>query len=180
MPSEPNFRHPGLDDIVSSATSRTGAPSVQHTGSSPTTEVAFQPVPTVDTATITPPKKARNTPKRTRQIMTRLNQKEHALFLRRLERSGLPQGEYLRQMALTGQVTVVDRNELLIAVLDMLADIRTDLGKQNGMLKMILRPNEGQRQLAPAEWETLIKFLRQNEASARMISDIKEILHGNR
>lgn len=111
--------------------------------------------------------------------MTRFNQKEYALFLKRLERSGLPQGEYLRRMALTGQINVVDQSELLIAVLDMLADIRTKLGKQNGMIKMIIRPNEGQRQLSPTEWATLISVLRNNESSARTIDDIKEMLNGN-
>jgi len=134
------------------------------------------------TASVNPshPKKSRMTPKRTHQVMTRFNQKEYTLFLKRLERSGQPQGEYLRTMALTGQINVVDQSELLIAVLDMLADIQTDLGKQNGMLKMIIRPNEGQRQLAPTEWEILINFLRQNEESVRRITDIKEIINGNR
>jgi len=164
---KPHFND--INDLITAASKRSQQP--HHPRSKPPT-----PLPPDDSAL---PRKSRTTPKRTRQVVTRFNQKEYTLFLKRLERSHLPQGEYLRQMALAGQVTVVDHSELLIAVLDTLSDIQTTLGKQNGMLKMIIRPNEGQRQLAPDEWATLIDFLRKNEAATRAIGNVREVLNGH-
>jgi len=120
----------------------------------------------------------RNTPKRTRQIMTRLDDREYALFCSRLARTNLPQGEYVRQMILKGEITVIDQSELLTVAIDLLSDIRAILGKQNGMIKMIVRPNEGQRQLAPREWEYLIHTLRDIERTLQMITDIKRLVKG--
>lgn len=162
-----------LSEQMSSADLRKGSSSI------PITTANRQSIPAPESSPPPSPRKTRNTPKRTHQVMTRFSQKEYNLFLRRLDRSGLPQGEYLRQMALTGQVKVVDQSELLIAVLDTLSDIRADLRRQNGMLKMIIRPNEGQRQLAPDEWHTLIHFLHQNEVAIHTINEVKEYLNGN-
>lgn len=165
-------RAPALDQQINSASSRASAlPST------------IPNHPSQDLSSLPPPAntfpRKRNTPKRNRQIMTRMTDREYAQFSRRLERSGLPQGEFLRRIALTGEVTVVDQSELLAAVMDMLSDIRTNLGKQNGLLKMVIRPNEGQRQLAPEEWNSLIQTLRDIEQSMQTITALKDILEGS-
>ena len=188
-------RKPSLNQQMSSANSRTSIPSpyvppapfepvqpgsVPPSYASPTPSVSSQPVLDSSPSVEPPPapKKTRNTPKRNRQVMTRMTEREYTQFCRRLERSGLPQGEYLRRIALTGEITVIDQSELLTATMDMLSDIRTTLGKQSGLLKMVIRPNDGQRQLVSDEWSILIKTLRDIEKSMQAITDLKELVGG--
>lgn len=117
---------------------------------------------------------------RTNQIMTRLTDAELTQFQRRVKKSGLAQGEYLRSVALTGKVVIEERSMADVALLDELALIRAELGRQGGLLKMIIKPNEGQRQLAPAEWAELIEAVRDMEKMKKRLSDLEvKVTHGN-
>lgn len=117
---------------------------------------------------------------RTNQIMTRLTDAELTQFQRRVKKSGLAQGEYLRSVALTGKVVIEERSVADVALLDELALIRAELGRQGGLLKMIIKPNEGQRELAPAEWAELIEAVRDMEKMKKRLSDLEvKVTHGN-
>lgn len=117
---------------------------------------------------------------RTNQIMTRLTDAELTQFQRRVKKSGLAQGEYLRSVALTGKVVIEERSMADVALLDELALIRAELGRQGGLLKMIIKPNEGQRELAPAEWAELIEAVRDMEKMKKRLSDLEvKVTHGN-
>lgn len=109
---------------------------------------------------------------RTNQIKTRLTDGELRQFQSRVKKSGLPQGEFLRSAALTGQIVIQENNPADIALLDELALIRAELGRQGGMLKMIIKPNEGQRELAPDEWAALIQAVRDMERMKNRLSDM--------
>lgn len=117
---------------------------------------------------------------RTNQIMTRLTDSELTQFQRRVKKSGLAQGEYLRSVALTGKVVIEERSMADVALLDELAMIRAELGRQGGLLKMVIKPNEGQRQLAPEEWAALIEAVRDMEKMKKRLSNLEvKVTHGN-
>lgn len=117
---------------------------------------------------------------RTNQIMTRLTDAELKTFQSRVKKSGLAQGEYLRSIALTGQVVINERSEIDVAILDELAKIRAELGRQGGLLKMVIKPNEGQRELAPEEWAALIGAVREMEKARDLVSRLEvKVTNGN-
>lgn len=118
------------------------------------------------------PKKRRSMG-RTHQIHTRLSDKELAQFTRRVEKSGLPQGEYIRRAVLNNEVVIDEHSAVDIAILDALSVIQAEIGRQGGMLKMLIKPNEGQRELAPEEWRTLIAAIKDLESAKNMVADIK-------
>lgn len=126
-------------------------------------------------------RKKRKSLGRTNQIKTRLTDAEMVQFQRRLKKSGLAQGDFLRSAALTGQIVIEDHSVADVAMLDELAMIRAELGRQGGLLKMIIKPNEGQRELAPEEWAELIGAVRDMEKIKKRLSDLEvKVQHGNR
>lgn len=126
------------------------------------------------------PRKKRKTLGRTHQVKIRLTDAEMVQFQRRVKKSGLAQGDYLRSAALTGQIVVQERSPADIALLDELAAIRAELGRQGGLLKMVIKPNEGQRELAPDEWAALIQAVRDMEKMKSCLSDLEvKMANGN-
>lgn len=117
---------------------------------------------------------------RVNQIKTRLTDSELIQFQRRVKKSGLSQGDYLRSVALTGKIVIEERSMTDLALLDELVLIRAELGRQGGLLKMIVKPNEGQRELAPAEWDQLMEAIRGFEKMKKRISDLEVNVYGNR
>ena len=125
-------------------------------------------------------KRKRKSAGRTNQVMTRLTDTELATLQRRVEKSGLAQGEYLRQAALCGQIVIVEQSVADVGLLDDLGLIRAELGRQGGLLKMIIKPNEGQRELNPAEWTELISWIRCQEKTKQQLSDLeRKVLRGD-
>ena len=118
------------------------------------------------------PRKKRKSLGRTQQVKTRLTEAELQQFHRRVKKSGLSQGEFIRSAILTSQIVINERSEIDVAILDELAKIRADLGRQGGLLKMIIKPNEGQRELAPDEWAALIQTIRDMEKMKSRLSDL--------
>lgn len=117
---------------------------------------------------------------RNNQIKARLTDTELVQFRRRVEKSGLPQGDYIREAILNGKIVIEERIFADVAILDELALIRAELGRQGGLLKMIIRPNEGQRELFPGEWDELISAVRGLEAAKTNLSRLEAaILHGD-
>ena len=118
-------------------------------------------------------KRKRKSLGRTNQIMTRLTDAELTQFHKRVKKSGLSQGDYLRSAALTGQIVIEERSMTDVALLDELALIRAELGRQGGMLKMTIKPNEGQKQLVPDEWAALIKAINNIDAMKKKLSQLE-------
>lgn len=126
------------------------------------------------------PKKQRKTLGRTNQIKTRLTDSELEKFQRRVKKSKLTQGDYIRTAVLNNKIIVNERSELDVAILDELAAIRAELGRQGGMLKMIIKPNEGQREIAPAEWEELIAAIHYIEETKKRFQELEVKFDGYR
>lgn len=126
-------------------------------------------------------RKKRKSLGRKNQVMIRLTDAELVQFQRRVKKSGLSQGDFLRSAALNGQIVIEDHSVADVAMLDELAMIRAELGRQGGLLKMVIKPNEGQRELAPAEWAELIGAVRELEKMKKRLSDLEvKVQHGNR
>jgi len=124
-------------------------------------------------------RKRRKSLGRTHQIMTRLTDSELVQFRRRVKTSGVPQGDFLRSMALTGQIVVEEHGTIDVAVLDELAMIRAELGRQGGLLKMLIKPNEARRELDPEEWADLIRTIRDMDTLRRKMSDLEVTIYGH-
>lgn len=121
-------------------------------------------------------KQKRKSQGRFNAVMTRFTDAELARFRQRVQRSGLTQSEFLRRAALTGKIVIEERDPISIAILDDLELIRAELGRQGGMLKMVIKPNEGQRQLVPEEWDELIRTVRYLENTKKRLGQLEEKL----
>ena len=117
---------------------------------------------------------------RTNQVKMRLTDAELVRLQRRVDKAGTTQGEFLRRAALEGQI-VIRENNVADVVIDELELLRGELGRQGGLLKMVIKPNEGQRELNPGEWNELISAVREMETLKRQIASLEvKLTHGNR
>ena len=126
------------------------------------------------------PKKKRKSLGRSNQVKIRLTDSELMQFQSRVKKSGLSQGDFLRSAALNGQIVVEEHDVVDVMLLDELAMIRAELGRQGGLLKMITKPNRGQRELAPEEWEDLMNAIRGLDNMKERISKVEAMVNGNR
>ncbi len=105
-----------------------------------------------------------------------LSKEEFEHYRRRVARSGLSQSEFLRRAALTGRIQIEERSLSNMAILDELELLRAEIGRQGGLLKMVIKPNEGQRELAPDEWKELVQTIRDIEQLTKKLGKLGERL----
>ena len=125
------------------------------------------------------PRKKRSSLGRTNRVQIRLTDGELVEFQRRVKKSGLAQGEFLRSAALNGKIVIEERNAIDIAILDELALLRAELGRQGGLLKMITKPSAGIRSLRPDEWEELMNAIRELDSMKEKVSKLEVKFSGN-
>ena len=159
---------PNLDALVSNAAQRRLQPSLT------LEEIVSAPLTIAEHIT-SPAKPPQSSRARKNLIKTRLSDSEYRAFTARVKRSKLSASEFLRRAALTGRIVIPLHTELDVAMLDELALLKADVGRIGGLLKMTIRPNEGQRTLRPAEWEELLHAARQVERMAKRLAalDVK-------
>lgn len=129
-----------------------------------------------------PPEKVRCGPqgrKRNIEVHFWVSDAELKRFRLRVQRAGLNQSEFLRRAALKGRIIVENENPVTTAVLDDLEQIRAELGRQGGMLKMVIKPNQGQRELHPEEWAELVKAIRYLEHTKDRLGKLEETINGD-
>lgn len=165
---ENELHRPGLDALVSDAGRRR-----EQSLPPPSREEIVLPMEYTEIAApaVSPPAKPRSVRKRI--VKTKMSDSEYRTFLARVKRSELSASEFLRRAALTGRIVISMRTELDIALLDELALLKADVGRVGGLLKMTIRPNEGQRPLHPAEWEELLHAARQAERMAKRLAELE-------
>lgn len=100
-------------------------------------------------------------------------------FQVRVSRSGLNQSEFIRRAVLTGRIVIEDRNPVSATVMDDLERIRAELGRQGGMLKMVVKPNQGQRELHPEEWSELVQAIRYLEHTKERLKQLEDKINGD-
>ena len=157
---------PSLDALVSNAAQRRLQPSLM------LEEIVSAPLTIAEHIT-SPAKPPQSSRARKNLIKTRLSDSEYRAFTARVKRSKLSASEFLRRAALTGRIVLPLHTELDVALLDELALLKADVGRIGGLLKMTIRPNEGQRTLHPAEWEELLHAARQVERMAKRLAALE-------
>lgn len=157
---------PNLDALVSNADQRRLQPSLT------LEEIVSAPLTIAEHIT-SPAKPPQSSRARKNLIKTRLSDSEYRAFAARVKRSKLSASEFLRRAALTGRIVIPLHTELDVAMLDELALLKADAGRIGGLLKMTIRPNEGQRTLRPAEWEELLHAARQVERMAKRLAALE-------
>lgn len=157
---------PNLDALVSNAAQRKLQPSLT------LEEIVSAPLTIAEHIT-SPAKPPQSSRARKNLIKTRLSDSEYRTFTARVKRSKLSASEFLRRAALTGRIVIPLHTELDVAMLDELALLKADVGRIGGLLKMTIRPNEGQRTLHPAEWEELLHAARQVERMAKRLAALE-------
>ena len=163
---ENEHHKPNLDALVSNAAQRRLQPSLT------LEEIVSAPLTIVEHIT-SPAKPPQSSRARKNLIKTRLSDSEYRAFTARVKRSKLSASEFLRRAALTGRIVIPLHTELDVAMLDELALLKADAGRIGGLLKMTIRPNEGQRTLHPAEWEELLHTARQVERMAKRLAALE-------
>lgn len=157
---------PNLDALVSNAAQRRLQPSLM------LEEIVSAPLTIAEHIT-SPAKPPQSSRARKNLIKTRLSDSEYRAFTARVKRSKLSASEFLRRAALTGLIVIPLHTELDVAMLDELVLLKADVGRIGGLLKMTIRPNEGQRTLHPAEWEELLHAARQVERMAKRLAALE-------
>ena len=157
---------PNLDALVSNAAQRRLQPSLM------LEEIVSAPLTIAEHIT-SPAKPPQSSRARKNLIKTRLSDSEYRAFTARVKRSKLSASEFLRRAALTGRIVIPLHTELDVAMLDELALLKADVGRIGGLLKMTIRPNEGQRTLRPAEWEELLHAARHVERMAKRLAALE-------
>ena len=101
---------------------------------------------------------------------------------RRVEQSGLSKGVFIRKAALENPIVIdPEKEKLLAAVTKMTAELKyihAELGRQGGLLKMAIKPNEGQRQAHPEEWNLLVQTNHDLVRTQRMVLKTMEAVNG--
>lgn len=113
---------------------------------------------------------------RTNEMHFWFSDEELKNFKRRVEQAGLTQSDFLRRVALTGRIVIEERGASSVLMLDELELLRAEIGRQGGLLKMVVKPNLGQRELAPEEWQELVQAIRRIEHLTKQLSALQERL----
>lgn len=120
--------------------------------------------------------------KRPCETHIRFTESEFEQLRDRVEQSGLPQSIFLRQAALKGEILADTSREQRIAAIREtnleLRKLRGELGRLGGLLKMAIKPNEEQRSLDPAGWETLISTTKALFRTQEQVEKMMEKLDG--
>lgn len=120
--------------------------------------------------------------KRPCETHIRFTESEFEQLRDRVEQSGLPQSIFLRQAALKGEILADTSREQRIAAIREtnleLRKLRGELGRLGGLLKMTIKPNEEQRALNPAGWETLISTTKVLFRTQEQVEKMMEKLDG--
>ena len=117
-----------------------------------------------------PVKKKVGNRKRNCQFLVRFSTSEYARFLRRVEDTGLSKNEFALRALLDSEIILdVGKQAAIMQLCQELKDTKAELGRQGGMLKMVIQPNKGQRELHPEEWDSLIQFYNSIEKSKKSV-----------
>ena len=119
--------------------------------------------------------------KRYIDIHIRASPQEHEELMDRVTKLGMTKTNYLLRCALQSEVPKMPQAESskdLQSLLDLLSALLAEVGRQGGMLKMVIKPNEGQRPLHPEEWDALIQATQDQARIKKKIETVMESVNG--
>lgn len=152
----------------------------------PTAPAPVPPTPSVpqEQPPAKPAKKPKPAPNRKRpfDVHVWFSEAEQRKLERRVEQSGLSKGVFIRKAALENPIVIdPEKEKLLAAVTKMTAELKyihAELGRQGGLLKMAIEPNEGQRQANPEEWNLLVQTNHDLVRTQKMVLKTMEVVNG--
>lgn len=107
-------------------------------------------------------------------VLVRFSETEFQLLKKRVARSGLSRSGYIRQVALEGRLPIQDRDETgkaLSRFAGALDDLIAELGRQGGLLKLGMKPNQDRKSQDPEGWRELVQLIRYLERYVRAFKD---------
>ncbi len=123
-------------------------------------------------------------PNRTRNISVsfRLTPTEYDLFSRKATEAELSKTDYFLQAITTAKITPMPKKgeaiPQLLEIIEELKSLRAELGRQGGLLKMVVQPNKGQRPLHPEEWDLLIQSIQDFAKNKKKVEKSMEKING--
>ena len=156
---------------------------VETTPTAPAPVLPAPPVPQ-EQPPAKPAKKPKPAPNRKRPFDAHVwfSEAEQRKLERRVEQSGLSKGVFIRKAALENPIVIdPEKEKLLAAVTKMTAELKyihAELGRQGGLLKMAIKPNEGQRQASPDEWNLLVQTNHDLVRTQKMVLKTMEVVNG--
>lgn len=120
--------------------------------------------------------------RRNSNIHIKVTPQEHELFKARVAQSGMTMTNYiLRSTLQDGTLPPMNTQPMVESIESLqkqLLDLMAEVGRQGGMLKMVIKPNEGQRTLRPEEWDALIQATQDQNRIKRKIEKTLEVING--
>ena len=120
-------------------------------------------------------------PHRTRGngVLVRFTDSELVQLRKRVRQSGKNQSTFIREAALTGKIVKEEANPQQSPDSAEIHALWAEMGRVGGMLKMIIKPNEGLRELYPQEFLEVVKAIRYLERSSKRLKTLEAKLNGN-
>lgn len=120
-------------------------------------------------------------PHRTRGngVLVRFTDSELVQLRKRVRQSGKNQSAFIREAALTGKIVKEEANPQQSPDSAEIHALWAEMGRVGGMLKMIIKPNEGLRELYPQEFLEVVKAIRYLERSSKRLKTLEAKLNGN-
>ena len=121
------------------------------------------------------------TPHRTRGngVLVRFTDSELVQLRKRVRQSGKNQSTFIREAALTGKIVKEEVNPQQSPDSAEIHALWAEMGRVGGMLKMIIKPNEGLRELYPQEFLEVVKAIRYLERSSKRLKTLEAKLNGD-
>ena len=112
-------------------------------------------------------------------ILVRFTDSELVQLRKRVRQSGKNQSAFIREAALTGKIVKEEANPQQLPDSAEIHALWAEMGRVGGMLKMIIKPNEGLRELYPQEFLEVVKAIRYLERSSKRLKTLEAKLNGN-
>ena len=112
-------------------------------------------------------------------VLVRFTDSELVQLRKRVRQSGKNQSTFIREAALTGKIVKEEANPQQSPDSAEIHALWAEMGRVGGMLKMIIKPNEGLRELYPQEFLEVVKAIRYLERSSKRLKTLEAKLNGN-
>ena len=112
-------------------------------------------------------------------VLVRFTDSELVQLRKRVRQSGKNQSTFIREAALTGKIVQENDNPKNTSDSETLHALYAEMGRIGGMLKMIIKPNEGLREFYPQEFLEVVKAIRYLERSSKRLKTLEAKLNGD-
>ena len=109
----------------------------------------------------------------------RVTDSELVQLRKQVRQSGKNQSTFIREATLTGKIVKEEPNPQQSPDSAEIHALWAEMGRVGGMLKMIIKPNEGLRELYPQEFLEVVKAVRYLERSSKRLKTLEAKLNGN-